>query len=125
MEQFNRFGNQQGYFGMNYQPQMQMQVQMAIPGRRIKNPAEIRPNEVPMDGGISYFPTEDMNYIYAKQWNSDGTISTARYIRSDETKNEETKTQSVESEIIERLANIEKMLMEKPSSRKKGVEASE
>ena len=80
-----------------------------IPGRHITNPAEIKPNEVPMDGSVSFFPTNDGNYIYAKCWNSDGTIITAKYSRVNEP--EPTPEPSVTNkDILDRLEQIEKLV---------------
>lgn len=121
---FNAQYAQQNYPNLNQQTIQR--TYNVIPGRQIKNPVEIRPNEVPMDGGISYFPTDDLKYIFAKQWNSDGTISTARYVRSEEPEPEQAPQKpNFEEAILERLENIEKMLTKKVPTTKKGAEASE
>lgn len=52
-----------------------------IPGHIINAPEEVRPNEIPMDGSIALFPTADFGCIYAKQWNTDGTITTVRFVK--------------------------------------------
>lgn len=103
----------------NYQqPQAQVQrIQMGIPGRVVKNPNEIRPNDVPMDGSPSYFPTNDGNYIFAKCWNSDGTIRTVRYGRIDEAVQESEET--ISKAILDRLDRIEKALSQKKAPTKK------
>lgn len=83
-----------------------------IPGRSIADPAEIKPVEVPMDGSVSYFPTNDGQYIYAKCWSSDGTIVTAKYIRS----NDPPPTSEpvvTNNDILERLERIEKLVTPK------------
>ena len=36
----------------------------------------IAANDVPMDGSVAIFPKNDLSEIYAKQWASDGKIST-------------------------------------------------
>ena len=48
-----------------------------IPARIINDPKEIMPNEVPMDGSVSLFPTADYSCVYAKAWNANGMIDTA------------------------------------------------
>lgn len=132
----NGFGNQQfGWNGSvqqygqpnypNFNVQPVAQAPKMIPGRIVKNPSEIRPNEVPMDGGISCFPTEDMKYIYVKQWNSDGTIFTAKYERTNDIPTEEAQKPSFEQAIMERLDNIEKMLTKKTPTAKKGADVNE
>lgn len=100
-----------------YQPPMQTpqvpQQPIGIPGRVIHNPAEVRPNEVPMDGRKSYFPTDDERYIYAKQWNSDGTIRTVKYEKcKDEPTIFQDGTSDTGNAILERLDKIEKLLKE-------------
>jgi hypothetical protein len=115
----NNFQNQPWFGGQTAQyipappnySQQPVRTLVGIPGRTIKNPSEIRPNEVSMDGSPSYFPTDDGNYIYAKQWNSDGTIRTVRYTRADETT--QATEESVSKSILERLDKIEKLLSKK------------
>lgn len=77
-----------------------------IPGRMINSIEEVMPNEVPMDGNISLFVKNDYSSIYAKAWNSDGTITTVRFVRED---NSERKDEPF-AKIMERLDNIEKSL---------------
>lgn len=107
------------------QPIQQMPPQpVGVPGRIVHNPAEIRPNEVPMDGRKSYFPTDDEEYIFAKQWNSDGTIKTVKYERcKEEPVIAQSASVDVNSAILDRLDKIEKLLISKKPSKKE--EASE
>lgn len=51
-----------------------------LPGRFISNETEITPGEVPMDGSISFFCTNDLSRIIVKQWNSNGILDTAQYV---------------------------------------------
>lgn len=61
-------------------PQIQQPVmKQGIAGRMVKTIDEIAPNEIPMDGSIALFPTQDGSTIFAKGWNTDGTISTIEY----------------------------------------------
>lgn len=66
------------------QPQMQQTqpfVPIQIHGHTIKDEnTEIAPNDVPMDGTVSLFPTEDYSCIFAKHWNKDGKITTTKYV---------------------------------------------
>lgn len=109
-------------------PQQASPLPAMLPGRKVNTPTEIRPNEVPMDGSASYFPTADGQFVFMKQWNSDGTISTAKYTRSDEPVEEmrqgsvsakaiETtqKADELNAAIIAKLDKIEKMLSKKSS----------
>ena len=94
-------------------------------GRVVKNEEEITPNEVSMDGSISIFPLSDYSCIIAKQWNSDGTIKTLKFIQDKADKNEEIEqptdifndlTQHIDS----RLDKIEKMMSSRTNSRNTG-----
>lgn len=106
-----------GMYGQTYSPYYtsplpnQAQTppkQVSIPGRIVNNLGEIAPNEVPMDGSVSVFPTNDYSKIFIKAWQSDGTIKTIAYapIVSDETQKPEDPTAA----ILERLDRIEKMV---------------
>ena len=61
------------------QPMPTQQI-VNLAGRVVQNEAEITPQEVAMDGSISLFPLADYSTIIAKQWNSDGTIKTLRFV---------------------------------------------
>lgn len=73
--------------GQNYQPNMQMQqpqptAQQNMPGingKVVPGVENITANDVPMDGSVAFFPRQDMQEIYAKSWNADGTIRTIVY----------------------------------------------
>ena len=61
------------------QPQQFVPVQ--IHGHTIKDETtEVAPNDIPMDGTVSLFPTEDYSCIFAKHWNKDGKITTTKYV---------------------------------------------
>lgn len=69
--QQNQYMNQNN---MNFgQPQVQF---LGINGKFIQVPENITANDVPMDGSVALFPTQDMSQILAKAWQSDGTIRT-------------------------------------------------
>lgn len=73
-----------GYMAGNQTPNSYQNQQMnrfqSIPGRLVNNLDEITPQEVPMDGSVSLFPTNDFSAIYAKTWTKDGTIATMKFI---------------------------------------------
>lgn len=100
------------------QPQMQNQQQFgrpvpsSIPGRIIQNPMEITPEEVPMNGTVSLFPSTDYSYIIAKQWNQNGTIDTLRFVPEPQVVNQETATEldPFKKEVIDRLDKLENLL---------------
>lgn len=86
----------------------------SISGRFIASPDDIVPNEVPMDGRISFFPLNDCTAVYAKQWDSNGNIQTAKYILSVDavSTSDESSTQSNLNvdELFQKLNSIEQKL---------------
>lgn len=48
----------------------------------VSGPDDIKPGEVPMNGGVGMFVKNDLSEIYVKQWGSDGTIHTRSYAES-------------------------------------------
>lgn len=81
----------------------------------ISDPSEIKPADIPMDGGFGMFMNKDLSAIYIKQWQSDGKIYTKTFVESEEVP-EETSNDSLPSEefmeqIDERFQKIESTLM--------------
>ena len=65
----------------NQTPQQPQFIPVQIHGHTIKDEnTEIAPNDVPMDGTISLFPTENYSCIFAKHWNKDGKITTTKFV---------------------------------------------
>lgn len=91
-----------------------------IPGRVVTDINEVTPNEIPMDGRVSLFPKNDYSCIYAKAWNSDGTITTVKFVAEQPvTSQKEENTNSIETalaSIKEQVDKIDKRLdrMQKP-----------
>ena len=52
------------------------QMQQGIFGKVVQSQDSIVANDVPMNGSVAFFPKSDLSEIYAKQWSTDGTIST-------------------------------------------------
>ena len=63
----------------SYQRYQQPEPAQGISGRVVQAVETINPNEVPMDGSVAFFPKQDLTEIYAKSWNTDGTIKTIVY----------------------------------------------
>lgn len=88
--------------------------QNTIRGRVISDISQITPNEVPMDGSVSLFPSQDYSCIYAKQWATDGTIKTMKYIPSIETqvveKNQADPVDILRTDVMSRLDDIQGMI---------------
>lgn len=89
--------------GFNQQPTM-------IRGRVVKDQSEILPNEIPMDGTISFFPKADGSEVYGKAWTSNGTIQNFRFVKTEEIQNGNNPSPSTQDLILEKLTKIENTL---------------
>lgn len=84
---YNPYANMPPRFTPTVQPvqapqpvqQPVMQQPAGLAGRFVQSAEQVVANDVPMDGSVAVFPKQDMSEIYAKQWNSDGTIQTVVY----------------------------------------------
>ena len=90
-----------------------------IPGRVVADINEVTPNEIPMDGRVSLFPKNDYSCIYAKAWNSDGTITTVKFVAEQPSPSAEPVQNNIEvalASIKEQVDKIDKRLdrMQKP-----------
>lgn len=93
-----------------------------INGRIVNSIDEVAPNEIAMDGTVSFFPTRDYACVYAKAWNRNGNIDTFKYVL--ERTGPEVDDKSSEPDpytlILQRLDSIEeKLLGTKPSGSNK------
>lgn len=86
-------------------------TQSGLTGHLVASPDEIKPNDIPMNGQAAYFPSQDGKVIYAKAWNTDGSIATVRYVAESA---EETPAQPTLFDIANQLQNIEDLLNAKP-----------
>ena len=91
-------------------------TQPTLTGHLVASPDEIKPNDIPMNGQAAYFPSNDGKVIYAKAWNTDGSIATVRYVAESA---EETPSQPTLFDIANQLSNIETLLTEKPKTTRK------
>ena len=78
-----------------------------VPCRLVNNPADITPNEIPMDGRVSLFLASDNSYVIAKQWNQNGLINTLRYVPEPQQAPEEDEAVPFKQEVLDRLSRIE------------------
>lgn len=104
----------------NQVPQMQPQQGYSMPtqqfvpkqihGHTVRDDSvEIPPNDVPMDGTVSLFPTEDYSCILAKHWTKDGKITTTKFVPvpSDE---DYTPTPGFEDEMRSRMDELKQLI---------------
>lgn len=108
----NGMGQNGGYVAVSQQPDI------PFSGRFINQIEEVMPKEVPMDGRIAIFPTQSLDMIYIKAWDKFGSIKTFRYVL-DPTQNLNAPPQpqepDMQSQILERLEQLEKQLGEAQS----------
>lgn len=90
-------------------PQVYQPTAASIPGRIVKSIDDITPNEIPMDGSIGVFPQADNSCVYLKQWGSDGTIHTVKYVPVVETTDDSNQNGS-KTNLDDRLDKIDKTL---------------
>lgn len=60
-------------------PQMQA-PRMPLTGRAVSSPDEITVQEVPTDGSMGWFPSQDGSCVWGKKWTPDGNIMTMRFV---------------------------------------------
>ena len=58
------------------QPPYMQQAAQRINGRVVQSADMITANDVPMDGSVAFFPTQDLSEIYAKSWDANAKIVT-------------------------------------------------
>lgn len=117
MSQANPYqANNQTYPGISNVVPAPMQTPLTptgLSGKTVNSPQEIFPQDVPMNGFTSYFPKADGSEIYAKCWNSNGTIDTRTYILKP--LEESTPTEpDIMSQILSKLEAIERKVSYKP-----------
>lgn len=82
-----------------------------IRGRIVTSEQDIVPAEIPMDGSICLFMTEDCKKVIAKQWNSNGVLQSIIYsISSNEQAQSECQNGDNTGELKAQLDRIENML---------------
>lgn len=87
-----------------------------LSGRVIDSEAEvITPNEVPMNGGMSLFPTTNRSCVIAKFWDTDGNLRTVKYVPVDNPEaTPEIQTNviemSVPQELLDKIDNLERLI---------------
>lgn len=117
-----------GYQGMYpYQmPQQSIQIpanpyiepaqqnrQPSLRGRSVASENDIRPNDIVMDGGVSFFPKDDGQAIFVKWWGSNGLIEGRVFVPAPDTTSDKVEGSNAEKkldDILERLGRLEKRL---------------
>ena len=76
MQPQQQFYNQTAAVQQYQQPSYMQQAAQRINGRVVQSADMITANDVPMDGSVAFFPTQDLSEIYAKSWDANGKIVT-------------------------------------------------
>ena len=76
MQPQQQFYNQPASLQQYQQPSYMQQAIQRINGRVVQSADMITANDVPMDGSVAFFPTQDLSEIYAKSWDANGKIVT-------------------------------------------------
>ena len=76
MQPQQQFYNQPAAVQQYQQPSYMQQAAQRINGRVVQSADMITANDVPMDGSVAFFPTQDLSEIYAKSWDANGKIVT-------------------------------------------------
>lgn len=106
MDMYRQSQIMENYSNQPYRPQS------AIPGRMVENMDTVRGIEIPMDGGIYYFPKADGNEIYTKRWLPNGSTQVLRYVvKTDE------EQQAEDNFLVDKLNSIEDQLQKLVSQR--------
>ena len=76
MQPQQQFYSQPAALQQYQQPSYMQQAVQRINGRVVQSADMITANDVPMDGSVAFFPTQDLSEIYAKSWDANGKIVT-------------------------------------------------
>ena len=102
--QYNQMGNMQ----QRYQPQQEFQMQSGLFGKVVQDAENIIPSDVPMNGAVAFFPKSDLSEIYAKQWGTDGKISTSVFktVLADNPNKLSTETEKLKFDLSENVTEV-------------------
>ena len=87
--------------------------QLSLRGRSVASENDIRPNDIVMDGGVSFFPKDDGQAIFVKWWGSNGLIEGRVFVPAPDTTSDKVEGSNAEKkldDILERLVRLEKRL---------------
>ena len=90
------------------QPSYMQQAAQRINGRVVQSADMITANDVPMDGSVAFFPTQDLSEIYAKSWDANGKIVTRLFkpVSADNTNNLSSETEKLKFDLSENVTEV-------------------
>lgn len=112
----------QPFNGFQYQPSLPTMPPNGLTGHVVASDAEIKPQDVPMNGNAAYFPAQDGSVIYAKAWNPNGSITTVRYVPQMDEKQEVPAVTL--QDVMDQLNDIQDLL-KKPAAKRAAKKPSE
>lgn len=104
--------NQQVYQAPVQQQNSQPQAP-AMQGKWVKAENDIVPMDIPQDGSVVVFPQTDLQVIYLKKWEGNGTITTVPYIPNIPQQQPQgpTPEEQFQTSVQQRLTNVEQLLV--------------
>ena len=90
------------------QPSYMQQAAQRINGRVVQSADMITANDVPMDGSVAFFPTQDLSEIYAKSWDANGKIVTRLFkpVSADNTNKLSSETEKLKFDLSENVTEV-------------------
>lgn len=112
---------QQNQFYPQYPSHCQPCQRNFLNGKYVNNENDIFPAEIPMDGSISYFPSNDGNMIFTKAWDNTGKIVTRIYKEISSIDNSQFDVDSLSNalaDLNERVLKLEQRQHHAPNNQK-------
>ena len=108
MQPQQQFYNQAAALQQYQQPSYMQQAAQRINGRVVQSADMITANDVPMDGSVAFFPTQDLSEIYAKSWDANGKIVTRLFkpVLADNTNKLSSETEKLKFDLSENVAEV-------------------
>ena len=108
MQPQQQFYNQAAALQQYQQPSYIQQAAQRINGRVVQSADMITANDVPMDGSVAFFPTQDLSEIYAKSWDANGKIVTRLFkpVLEDNPNKLSTETEKLKFDLSENVTEV-------------------
>ena len=108
MQPQQQFYNQAAALQQYQQPPYMQQAAQRINGRVVQSADMITANDVPMDGSVAFFPTQDLSEIYAKSWDANGKIVTMLFkpVLADNTNKLSSETEKLKFDLSENVTEV-------------------
>ena len=108
MQPQQQFYNQPAALQQYQQPSYMQQAAQRINGRVVQSTDMITANDVPMDGSVAFFPTQDLSEIYAKSWDANGKIVTRLFkpVLADNTNKLSSETEKLKFDLSENVTEV-------------------